>query len=179
MSEPAPDHDTPEGLLVPGVNWIGRFEWERLIRRCRLGFYEGKTKDPKRWVRHATVQQVALVLATYADMDGTRIRPSAALVARVSELDERTVRICVQRLRRLNLLELVRHPRSPGRGGGEGRPAEFRMSVPADLLERVAHLDPEHRQVIVPDGVDVAPTRKPRAKKSASADAALWTAEAS
>lgn len=179
MADEAPDHDTPDGLLVPGVNWIGRFEWERVIRRCRLGFYEGKTKDPRRWVRHATVQQVALMLATYADMDGTRIRPTVELVARVCEIDERTVRICIQRLRRLNLLELVRPPRSPGRSGGPGRAAEFRMSVPGDLLERVAHLDPDHQKLIVPDGVDMPPPRKARAKKSTSSDAALWTAETS
>lgn len=174
MSETAPDHGTQDGLCVPGIMRMSRFEWERCIRRFRLGFYEGKTKDPKRWVRHATVQQVALALATYGDLDGTRVRPSVERMANVCELDERTVRACIQRLRGLNLLELVTPPRSPGRGGGKGRAAEFRMTVPEDILLRVAHLDQDEKKVTVPDGVDVAPPRKSRAK-AASPDECLWT----
>lgn len=162
MADEAPVHDTPDGLLVPGVNWIGRFEWERLIRRCRLGFYDGKVRDPKRWVPHTTVQHVALVLATYADLDGTRVRPSARRVAQVCELDERKVRACITHLRQSMLLELVRPARSPGRSGGPGRPAEFRMSVPDDLLERLAYLDPDEQVVVVPSGAQVPPERKPR-----------------
>lgn len=178
MSEPEADPETPEGLLAPGPNWVGRFEWERLIRQCRLGFFEGKTKDPRRWVSHASVQHVALMLATFADMDGTRIKPSVAMVARVCEMDERTVRTCIHRLRGLELLTQVRPARSPGRGGGEGKPAVYRMSVPADLLKRVAHLDGDGHglRVIVPDGVDVRPQRKPRKPRGgASADEALWS----
>lgn len=140
---------------------VGRFEWERWIRRCRLGFYQGATKDPKRWVRDSTMHQVALTLATYGDLDGTRIFPSAERVALVCQLDVRTVRVCIGRLRDLHLLRMVAAPRSPGRGGGPGRPAEYRLTVPSDLLVRVAHLDPDEQKVIVPDGVDVAPTRKP------------------
>ncbi|MFE9099892.1 hypothetical protein [Actinomadura geliboluensis] len=175
MAEPEPDQ--PDGFPAPGIERTGRFEWERVIRRCRLGFYEGRTKDPKRWVRHAAVQQVALVLATYADLDGTRVRPSIVLLARVCDLDERTVRVCVTRLRRLNLLEQVRPPRSPGRAGGPGSPAEYRLTTPSDLLDRVAHLDPDGTHVVVPDGVDLPPLRRPRKKTDAgSADDGLWTA---
>lgn len=165
MAEPM-SADVIPGSDADPVRTVGRFEWERLIRRCRLGFYEGKTKDPKRWVRHATVQHVAFTAATWADLDGTRIRPSIARLALVCELDERTVRVCIQRLRRLNLLQLVTPHRPPGRGGGPGRPAEYRMTVPAGLLDRVAYLDTDERMLIIPTGVDVAPERKPRAKKS-------------
>ncbi|MFD0851428.1 hypothetical protein ACFQ07_04320, partial [Actinomadura adrarensis] len=105
MADHEPDSDPRDGLVDAGVVPVGRFEWERVIRRCRLGFYEGRTKDPRRWVRNATVQQVALMLATYADMDGTRIRPRLETVAAVCEIDVRTVRISVARLRWLNLLE--------------------------------------------------------------------------
>lgn len=175
MAEPEPD--TSGALEDFGVRWVGRFEWERWIRRCRLGFYEGKTKDPKRWVRHATVQQVAFALSTYADLDGSRVRPSIARVALVCDLDERTVRVCIKRLRQVHLLELVAGHRSPGRDGGPGRPAEFRMTVPYDLLERVAHLDPDERMLIVPEGAETPPERKPRKKTEATADAALWIAE--
>lgn len=168
--------DTSGALEDLGVRWVGRFEWERWVRRCRLGFYDGKTKDPKRWVRHATVQQVAFALSTYADLDGTRVRPSIARMAMVCDLDERTVRVCVKRLRQVQLLELVAPHRSPGRSGGPGRAAEFRMSVPYDLLELVAHLDPDEQVLIVPEGVDVPPERKPR-KKAGQADEALWISD--
>lgn len=173
MSEPAPGYAAQRGLYVPGVTHMGRFEWERVIRRCRLGFYEGKAKDPKRWVPHSTVQGVALVMATWADLDGTSIRPSVALLALVCETDERKVRACITHLRHLMLLELVKAHRSPGRGGGPGRPAEYRMAAPDDLLSRVAHFDPEFKTLIVPDGVDTPPPRKPRSKK-ADGDAVLW-----
>ncbi len=148
-------------LPVEGVRDVGRFEWERVVRRCRLGFFQGSTRDPKRWVRDATVQHVAFALSTYADLDGTRIFPSAERVGMVCELDERTVRVCIRRLRDLRLLHLVRPARSPGRGGGPGTPAEYRMTVPDDLLQRVAHLDPDEQAVIAPEGVDRLPARKP------------------
>ncbi|WP_157376133.1 hypothetical protein [Allokutzneria albata] len=51
-----PPHDHDEVELLPA----SRFEWERIIRRARL------TKP---------VKLVALLLATYADPDGTRVRP--------------------------------------------------------------------------------------------------------
>lgn len=139
--------------------WVRRFDWERIIRRCRLGFYDGPAKDPKRWVPHSTTQHVALTLATYADLDGTRVRPSMGLVALVCGIDERKARACVKHLRAVGLLALVTPARSPGRSGGPGKAAEYRMSVPDDLLSRVAHLDPDCQKVIVPDGVDVEPQR--------------------
>jgi hypothetical protein len=161
------------GELSPQIVHVGRFEWERLIRRLRLGFYSGKTKDPKRWVRASTVQQVALAAATYGNLDGTRIRPPVKRLARVCELDEKTVRICLQRLRRVNLLEQVSPARSPGRSGGPGRAAEYRMTYPEDLLDRVAYLDPEEKELIVPAGIDLGPERKPR--RRGGSDAATWT----
>lgn len=164
MAEPEPEQ-APDGIQAPGVMRVGRFEWERLIRRVRLGFYEGATRDPRRWVPHTTVQHVALVLATYADLDGTRVRPSARRVAQVCGLDERRVRAVITHLRRSQLLELVRPARGPGRGGGPGRPAEFRMSVPDDLLERLAYLDPDEQVVVVPSGAVTPPEPKPRPRK--------------
>ncbi|MCP9963970.1 hypothetical protein LUX57_01215 [Actinomadura madurae] len=113
------------------------------------------------------MQHVALVLATYADLDGTRVRPSAKRVAQVCELDERKVRACITHLRQSRLLELVRPARGPGRAGGPGRPAEFRMSVPDDLLDRLAYLDPDEQVVVVPSGAQAPPERKPRGRKAA------------
>lgn len=139
------DADAP-----PGIQWARRFDWERCIRRCRLGFYDSQVPDPKRWVRHSTVQHVALTAATYADLDGTRIRPSVKRLAMVCELNERTVRACLKRLCELHLLVLVTPARSPGRCGGPGRAAEYRMAFPEDLLDLVAYLDPDEQRLIVP-----------------------------
>lgn len=165
MADEEPGDDAAEALAEAGVAWMRRFDWERLVRKCRLGFYEGRTKDPRRWVRHSTAQQVALVLATYGDLDGTRVRPAVARMALVCELDERTVRAVIGRLRRLNLLELVAPHRSPGRRGGPGRAAEYRLTAPDDLMVRVAHLDPDEQKLTVPPGIDTGPDRKPRAPK--------------
>ncbi|MBA9005990.1 hypothetical protein [Thermomonospora cellulosilytica] len=164
-------------LDAPGITPLGRFEWERAIRRVRLGFYDSPRQDPKRWVRHATVQQVALVIATYGDLDGSRVFPSAERVARVCELDVRTVETCLRRLRALHLLQMVRPRRSPGRRGGPGRPAEYRLTAPTDLLERVAYLDPEEKLLVVPPGAVTGPARKPRARRQPRQEQEqLWTA---
>jgi hypothetical protein len=98
---------------------IGRYEWERILRRAVL------PKD---------VKYIALLLATWADPDGTRVRPGVAELAASAEQGEATVRRRVAVLRDLGFLILV--SRGGGRGGA-GKAAEYRLSLPADLLERV------------------------------------------
>jgi hypothetical protein len=107
---------------------MSRFEWERLIRRMVLA---------------KPVKLVALVLATYADPDGTRVRPGVDVLADVTGDSARNVRRVVTMLRDLDLLTLV--SRGGGRGG-KGRAAEYRLTVPVDLLDRVELLTPGERQ---------------------------------
>lgn len=59
---------------------MGRFEWEKLIRRIVV---PGNRKS---------VKVVALMLATYADADGSNVRPGEQRLSAVCQLGRSTVR---------------------------------------------------------------------------------------
>lgn len=105
----------------------GRFEWERIVRRIRM------TKPLK---------LAALVLATYADPDGSRVRPGIEVLAAVTGDSEKNARRILSMLREMQLVEQV--ARGGGRGG-RGKASEFRLTVPTDLLERFELLGPGDR----------------------------------
>ncbi len=107
-----------------------RFEWERLVRRCQLGSSAAKL--------------VAAHLAQYASRDGSRVRPGNRRLAATTELNERTVRRALDLLRSLGLIECV------FLGSSSGRRAlvdEYRLTIPPDLIERVAMLEPDETTV--------------------------------
>lgn len=109
-----------------------RYEWERLIRRVRLGH---------------PAKAVALAMATYADPDGSRVRPGVARLAAVTELSERSVYSALKKLRSLGLVDCL------SRGGhrGEGKEASvYQLAIPVDLMERVELLDPNERPYRTP-----------------------------
>lgn len=114
-------------MTAPTVMNANRFEWERLVRRLILP---------------PTVKLVALVLATYADPNGTRVRPGQDVVAAVTGCTERTVQRQFRLLTEMNLIELVR--RGGGRGG-KGKASEYRLTIPVDLLDRFPMLSPGDR----------------------------------
>lgn len=116
-------------LAVP----TGRFEWERLVRRAVL---------PK------PVKLAALILATYADPDGTRIRPGMDTLAAVTGDSERNARRMVDKLENHELLTLVK--RGGGRGG-KGTASEYQLTIPSDYLERFDTLGPDERRPDRPD----------------------------
>lgn len=103
----------------------GRYEWERVVRRVRLG---------------SPAKAVALALASYADQDGSRVRPGVARLSAVTELSERSVRNALTKLRDLGLIERTREG---SRNGRRALTDEHRLSIPADLLERCELLDPD------------------------------------
>ena len=107
---------------------VSRFEWERLIRRARIG---------------ATTQHLALLLATYANRDGAKVHPGIARLATVSERDPKTVKRTLVKLRDLGLLERVFEA---SRNGRKNSADEYRLTMPADLIEHVAMLDPDENQ---------------------------------
>lgn len=77
----------------------------------------------------------ALILATFADPDGTRVRPGIPSLRAITGKSSRTVQDRLTDLHdRLGFLILTR--RGGGRGGS-GRANEYRLAIPADLLERV------------------------------------------
>nr|WP_162184896.1 hypothetical protein [Allokutzneria albata] len=76
---------------------------------------------------------MALLLATYADPDGTRVRPGVELLCLDTGDGDRQVRRIIKALAAHGLVELVR--RGGGRGG-RGTAAEYRLTLPSNLLER-------------------------------------------
>jgi hypothetical protein len=100
-------------------------EWTDILARIRFG----KVKVAGKTLTGATIKGVAARLASYADGDGTRVRPGVARLAVDIEVDYQTARRAVSLLRNLGLLALVR---SGGRRGAD----EFRLTLPTDLLDR-------------------------------------------
>jgi hypothetical protein len=97
---------------------VGRYEWEAVMRRLAL---------PKE------VKYVGFVMATYADPNGTRIRPGAAELAAAVGDGESTLRRRVSFLRKTGLI--LQTSRGGGRNGA-GRATEYRLALPVDLLEQ-------------------------------------------
>ncbi|MFD2421630.1 hypothetical protein [Amycolatopsis pigmentata] len=103
----------------------GRFEWERIVRRIVM---------PER------VKFLALLLATFADGDGSRIRPGGDVLTAMVGKSKATLKRAMSVLRdELGLIEEVSH-------GGRGRASEYRLVVPEDLLERAELLDPDGKR---------------------------------
>lgn len=112
-----------------------RFEWERVVRRCVLPI---------------PVKLVALTLATYANRDGTQVRPGVPRLAAVCGVSQATVRRHLDVVRGLGLVEKVRHG-----GGRDGKAAVFRLTIPSDLLERAQLLGPDEVSLPLPVSLDV------------------------
>lgn len=106
-----------------------RFEWERLIRRAQL--------DP-------TTKYIALTLATYANGDGTRVKPGLARLMNVTGKSRATIGRALAQLRDLGFIE---YTFQASRDGRKGTADEYRLTVPPDIIERIPMLDPEEDHV--------------------------------
>jgi DNA-binding transcriptional ArsR family regulator len=105
----AQSRDTEVSAAGGGPSVIN--EWVAVVRRARLG---------------KSAKAVALMMATYADPDGTKVFPSFARLAVETELDYRTVQRAARTLREAGLIEITRTgARRRGRGD------EYRL-VPMD-----------------------------------------------
>lgn len=101
----------------------GRYEWDRILRRCKLGH---------------KVKLVAYTMAQYADADGSRVRPGVPRLAAECEMGQSTIRRYVDELLRLGFLRRVSN------GGGPAKLAAlYQLTTPSDLLEWAVMLDPE------------------------------------
>jgi DNA-binding transcriptional ArsR family regulator len=109
-----------------------RYDWERVIKRARLG---------------TPAKAVALAMATYADLDGTKVRPGVVRLAAVTELSERSVYSALKKLTNLGLIECVFRG---GHRGESGMASVYRLTIPADLLERVEMLPPSEKPAPTP-----------------------------
>ena len=114
-----------------------RFTWEQTLRHAALP---------------STRKLVALMAATYANGDGTRVRPGESELAEACGIDPRTVRRQLVALRESGWLTRTR------RGSSQGRRAmadEYRLTLPpdhdhrtpvsGDPAQNTGHQRPEHR----------------------------------
>ncbi|MHA7284834.1 helix-turn-helix domain-containing protein [Arthrobacter sp. MDT3-44] len=119
--------ERPDFIALP----TGRFEWERIVRRLIV-------KPP-------SIKMVGLLMATYANKDGSSVRPGQARLAAVMGASISTVDRGQRELERLGFLELVRRGHSLGRGSQRGYASEYRLTLPSDLIERIPMLDPDEK----------------------------------
>lgn len=131
---------------------IGRFEWERILRRIRVSV--------------PSVKLVGFAMATYANADGTKIRPGQKRLAAVLGTSEMTVRRGQGELEAIGMLDMVFKGHSQGRGQAGGYASEYRLTVPTDLLERVQMLDPEETNHRTPMNSDSDNDRTPTSGNS-------------
>lgn len=103
-------------------------QWTDVVRRARLG---------------RTVKAVAMVLATYADADGTRVFPGVARLSYECELGYNVTQNALAKLREVQLIELVN--RSTRRGTAD----EYRLILGEELLERVEVPTPAQVEVAI------------------------------
>ncbi|WP_047890194.1 hypothetical protein [Rhodococcus sp. ARP2] len=113
MTEQPVEIDASEEVLASGP--IERFEWERIIRRVSMP---------------PTVKLMALTLATYADMDGTRVRPGVDRLIRVTGTSLATVKRTLSWLREHGLIERVKQGNR-----WAGHADEYQLSIPVNLLD--------------------------------------------
>lgn len=127
MTEPAAaDHLEP----------MGRFEWERIFRRVQ--------------VAPASVKLLGYTLATYSDTKtGGQIRPGIKRLALTTGASDRQVIRGLKRLEELGLIECVVKGSRFGRAG-KGMASVYRLTMPADLPQRVPMLSPQDLEQVTP-----------------------------
>ncbi|WP_150117191.1 hypothetical protein [Arthrobacter sp. ERGS1:01] len=114
---------------------IHRFDWETIVRRVQMPL---------------ATKGIALLLATYSDTPtGESIYPGHTKLAAVACASKSTVERAIKTLRSIGLIEEVAPGRSRGRNGG-GLAAVYRLTLPSDLMESVAMLDPDEKVLCVP-----------------------------
>lgn len=106
----------------------GTFEWIRIVRRMPVT------------ILAPTDKFIGLLLASYADPDGTRIRTGTELLILVSGKSESVVKRSRRLLRSEGFIECTAERYKNGCNGGSD---EYRLTRPADILDRYALLDPD------------------------------------
>jgi hypothetical protein len=120
----------------------GRYEWEQIVRRARMagvipasGKIGANGRRTKGAMSPTTFKAVALTWATYANDKGREVRPGDAAVAVAAETTLDNARKVRRALVKLGLLGKVR----------EATPyhaAEYRLTLPSDLLDSLEVLTP-------------------------------------
>lgn len=138
---------------------VGRFEWEQIIMRARLGdLIQGNGRGTRGGVSGAAFMAVALVWAGHADPDGSNIYPGDATVAVEAEVGLKVAQAVKRKMVEVGLTEKVR-----ARSRRQHRGDEYRLTLPTDLLDRVEVLTPAALKVLA-----VAEYEKRRGKRGGS-----------
>lgn len=120
-----------------------RYEWERVVRRIRMP---------------PTTKLVALTLASYANRDGSQVRPGRGRIAAVVGVTTRTVSRCLVMLRDMGLLDRI----SKGSGSAFHSATDvYRLTIPVDLLDATEMLDPDERPAKQVTRTSLAPVGNP------------------
>ncbi|WP_400158703.1 helix-turn-helix domain-containing protein [Arthrobacter sp. BPSS-3] len=94
-------------------------------------------------IKPPSVKLLGLVMATYANSDGTRIRPGQRRLANVMGTSISTVERGQRVLESLGFVEMTYKGHSAGRGRPGGYASEYRLTIPSDLLDRIPMLEPD------------------------------------
>ncbi|ORL11046.1 hypothetical protein A6I84_03460 [Prescottella equi] len=114
----------PVDEWVEGPQPAAMFEWQRIIRRLSD---EAIQVDR---VKGSTVKLVAVMLATYADPDGSRVYPSDARLSRVCLLSLSSTNRAKNWLVANGFLQLSKQGNRH-----TGQANEYRLTLPLNLLE--------------------------------------------
>lgn len=99
---------------------VGRFDWERLLRRCEF-------KKP-------ATKLIALLLSTWASEDRSSVRPGRERLIAASNLSKGYVSKQMVALEELGLIYKVRNASFSGRGG-VGLASVYQLCAPTALYE--------------------------------------------
>jgi hypothetical protein len=114
-----------------------RFAWEQIVRRARFtGVIPAQGKRGA--ISGAHFKAVAWAWSSFANPDGTKLFPGIATVAIAAEVGYRTARLVTAKLIDLGLLERVK-----GSIKREGNFDEYRLAIPANLLDQLEVLNPD------------------------------------
>ncbi|WP_431728617.1 hypothetical protein [Verrucosispora sp. TAA-831] len=117
---------------------MGRFEWEQIINRARLGgLIAGNANGTRGGVSGPTFKAVALVWASHGNPDGSEVWPGDATLAVEAEVGLKVAQQVKRKLVELGLTEKVRSRSRKQRKGDE-----YRLTLPSDLLDHVEVLSP-------------------------------------
>lgn len=96
-------------------------DWVDIVRRTQLG---------------RSAKSVALLVAHFADSDGSRVFPGIGRIAVEAEMGYKTVQKALDALRKAGLIERVRRTGKPGSAD------EYRLIIAPELTDRVTVLSP-------------------------------------
>lgn len=145
MAEPYDTNAPPGDPAARELHPEDRFTWESIILRARLNGVIAGTGRPGKsekasgretrgGVSGTAFKAVALVLASHADPDGSRIWPGDMTVAIETETSPRTVKVIREKLLALGLL-------APA--GRHGHTPVYRLTLPDDLTDLLVVLTPD------------------------------------